>query len=127
MITHIDYFHCDTQGNDLKALKSMGVYLGIIKRGCIEAARNKEVALYKNQHTLLEAYDYLTEHGFVVTLIDLNDAYNNEINVYFENTKNLHDEDKLHLMNKGITRDILLAFSEEPPAIPSEPPVRSAA
>lgn len=64
-ITKIDYFHCDTQGSDLKVLEGLGEYISIVQEGVIEVAANADVALYKGtENTLLQAVEFLTNNGF---------------------------------------------------------------
>ncbi len=84
-IETIDYFHCDTQGNDLKVLKGLGKYIKIIKKGVVEAAENKDVALYKGQDTKEEMIKFLEQNNFKIKCIELNDIFGNEVNIYFEN------------------------------------------
>ena len=83
-IIEIDYFHCDTQGNDLKALQGLGKWLKTIKRGVVEAPKNAEVALYKGQHTLDEMERFLWNNGFKITFKRANDPLGNEWNIFFE-------------------------------------------
>lgn len=80
----IDYFHCDTQGSDLKVLKGMGNYIHLIQEGVVECAKNEEVKLYKENHTLPEMTEFLESKGFVITNVESNDYLNNEWNVYFK-------------------------------------------
>lgn len=83
-ITSIDYFHCDTQGTDLKVLKGLGEYISLIREGVIEVAANSTVMLYKNQHTKFDAVEFLQQHNFKITKEKRNDIYGNEFNLYFE-------------------------------------------
>lgn len=80
----IDYFHCDTQGSDLRVLKGMGDYVGLIQEGVVECARDEAAKLYKENHTVTEMKDFLTEHGFEVLREQSNDLWSNEFNVYFK-------------------------------------------
>lgn len=81
-IDRIDHFHCDTQGSDLKVLKGMGHHIGLITKGVVEAA-NKDNILYDNQNSSKETNEYLIEKGFK-TRIEMNDGFNNEVNIFFE-------------------------------------------
>ena len=80
----IDFFHCDTQGSDLKVLQGMGEYINLIQEGVIECARDDVAKLYKENHTMQEAVDFLNSKGFEVTRTESNDVHNNEYNVYFK-------------------------------------------
>lgn len=86
-INEIDYFHCDTQGTDLKVLIGLGEHIHKIKAGVIEVASNNKVQLYKNQHTMKESKEFLNQHGFKITRQQSNDIHNNEYNIFFERTK----------------------------------------
>jgi hypothetical protein len=83
-VDHIDYFKCDTQGSDLKVLQGMGKYIELIRKGEVECAKNEEVKLYKNNHTLDEMTEFLKSKGFTITSIESNDHLDNEWNVYFQ-------------------------------------------
>ncbi len=83
-IEKIDFFHCDTQGSDLKVLQGMGKYIDLIREGVIECARDSNSKLYKQNHTLLEAREFLESKGFVITNLRPNDHFHNEINLYFK-------------------------------------------
>jgi FkbM family methyltransferase len=87
MIGHIDYFHCDAQGNDLKVLQGLGEFIHIVKEGVIETSSSKTVSLYKNQHTIEDVESFLEENEFNITRKELNDDYGNELNVYFKRRK----------------------------------------
>lgn len=80
----IDYFHCDTQGSDLKVLQGMGDYIHLIQQGVIECAREATSKLYKQNHTLQEAVDFLQSKGFTILGVNSNDIYNNELNLHFK-------------------------------------------
>jgi FkbM family methyltransferase len=83
LINTINYFHCDTQGMDLKVLKGMGRYIQLIEEGVIEVAANSKVQLYKNQHTKFDAVQFLEQNDFKITKEKRNDIYGNEFNLYF--------------------------------------------
>lgn len=80
----IDYFHCDTQGSDLRVLQGMGDLVYLIQEGTVEVANNKEVSLYNENHTKEEMEDFLNEHGFEIFSRQSNDIWSNEINFYFK-------------------------------------------
>ena len=82
-IERIDFFHCDTQGSDLKVLQGMGEYLGLIQAGEVECASNERGKLYKENHTLDEMRAFLVSNGYEITSITPNDAQQNEVNVAF--------------------------------------------
>lgn len=62
----IDFFHCDTQGSDIKVLDGMGQHIDLIVEGVIEIALSKEVSLYRGQPTKADALDFLSDKGFEV-------------------------------------------------------------
>jgi FkbM family methyltransferase len=83
-IEKIDYFHCDTQGSDLKVLKGFEEYISTIKQGNIEVPNSESVKLYKENHSYEEAKEFLEQNGFEI--------YNtmqqqNEKNIYFRKIK----------------------------------------
>ena len=82
-IDKIDYFHCDTQGSDLRVLHGMGDLIHLIQEGVVECARDDQVKLYKENHTLQEMLDFLSSQGFEIIRTEGNDSWSNEINVYF--------------------------------------------
>jgi FkbM family methyltransferase len=79
----IDFFHCDTQGSDLKVLQGMGDLIRLIQQGVVECARDEQAKLYKENHTIQEMQDFLTSQGFEIVRTESNDHWSNEINVYF--------------------------------------------
>lgn len=63
-IKEIDFYKSDTQGYDLKILKSLGDSVKIIKKGRIEVV-NKNKQIYENQDNTLEnVVEYLTFYNF---------------------------------------------------------------
>ncbi len=80
-ITQIDFFHCDTQGSDLKVLAGMGEFLPLIRDGVIECPQSDAVRLYEGQHSMQEAYDFLEANGFFVYRTE---SQQNEVNLYFK-------------------------------------------
>ena len=80
----IDYFHCDTQGSDLRVLKGMGELVHLIQEGVVECASDERAKLYKENHTKEEMENFLLSHGFVITRTESNDEWSNEINLYFK-------------------------------------------
>lgn len=81
-IKKIDYFHCDTQGSDLKVLKGMEEHVHKIVEGKVEAAVCEERQLYENQHTISQTLDFLNENHFVVYKIEIH-SNANEADIYF--------------------------------------------
>lgn len=80
----IGFFHCDTQGTDLKVLRGMGDYIGLIQEGVIEVPDSQDVMLYKGQHTKEEAMDFLASKSFEVFKIE---QQQNEQNLFFRKIK----------------------------------------
>lgn len=87
MFNKINFFHCDAQGSDLKVLKGMGEYINLIVEGVIECASSPDVKLYKENHTLEEAIQFLNKKDFKIKDIVSNDIHDNEFNLYFEKIK----------------------------------------
>lgn len=83
-ITTIDMLKIDIQGEDLRALKSSGKYLHIIKKGSMEAPVSLQNAIYKNQHTMDDCIQFLESNGFRVSEIEANDSHNLEVNIHFQ-------------------------------------------
>lgn len=81
-IQKIDFFHCDTQGNDLNVLMSFGDKLSIIEEGEIEVfAQNPLYQKINNSRESCEAF--LEENGYRVTGLSCNDKFGNEFNLRF--------------------------------------------
>jgi FkbM family methyltransferase len=80
-IDRIDFFHCDTQGTDLKVLKGMGDYFQMIRQGVVEVPLNEEVMLYQGQHTREEVLDFLSDQNYEVYKTT---HQQNEDNLYFQ-------------------------------------------
>lgn len=76
----IDFFHCDTQGSDLKVLKGMGEYIHMIVEGVVEVPQSEEVKLYKGQHSKEEMLEFLEQNGYEVFKIE---SQQNEDNLFF--------------------------------------------
>lgn len=85
-ITKIDIMHCDTQGNDIKVLKSFGQYINIIESGQVEGfAQNP---LYKNcENSVDNIIKFLKENEFNIDRLESNDVHQNEINIKFSKKK----------------------------------------
>jgi FkbM family methyltransferase len=82
-INHVHYLHCDTQGSDLKVLKSFGKYINIIESGVVEAYEKNP--LYQESDNNKEAIiKFLEDHNFMITDITSNDSHNNEVNIHFK-------------------------------------------
>jgi FkbM family methyltransferase len=81
-IEHVHYLHCDTQGSDLKVLKSFGKFVNIIESGVVEAYEKNP--LYQESDNAREAIiEFLETHNFNITSIISNDIHNNEVNIHF--------------------------------------------
>lgn len=83
-LTHVDYLHCDAQGNDLKVLESFGKYISKLQEGVVEAYMKNPV--YKGIENSKESIvAFLESHGFKITGIAGNDyADPNEVNIHFK-------------------------------------------
>lgn len=82
-IQRIDYFHCDTQGNDLNVLMSFGDKLSIIEEGEIEVFEQNP--LYNKINNSRESCQaFLEENGYRVTGLSRNDRHGNEFNLTFK-------------------------------------------
>jgi FkbM family methyltransferase len=82
-ITSIEFLHCDAQGVDLKVMGSLGEHIKILKRGELETASSKSVALYKGQHTIEDVVVFLLRNGFEIERMYPNDVHYNEVNVIY--------------------------------------------
>lgn len=80
----IDFFHCDTQGSDLRVLEGMGDYIELIQQGVVECARDEQAKLYAENHTKDEMIEFLHSRGFEIVNIQSNDQWGNELNLYFQ-------------------------------------------
>lgn len=65
-VQEIEFFHCDVQGSDLKALQGMANYVRLIKHGCIEVPMSEGVKLYKDQHSKEDVISFLNHWGFEI-------------------------------------------------------------
>ena len=81
-IPYISFLHIDTQGSDLKVLEGLGRYIEIVEGGVMEAATKPNV-LYNGQNGVAESIEFLKQHGFLITNIQVNDPANNEVNIEF--------------------------------------------
>jgi FkbM family methyltransferase len=79
----IDYFHCDTQGSDLRVLDGLGKYIHLIQEGVVECATKESGKLYKENPVQEEMIAFLESKGFEIKHIEANDPYNNEANIHF--------------------------------------------
>lgn len=80
-INQIEYLWIDTQGNDLRVLKSFKEKLKLVKAGKCEAAYT--VDLYKNvDNSYITIEKFLQENGFKTHIIP--DIVNKECDVHFE-------------------------------------------
>lgn len=79
-IDKIDFFHCDTQGSDLKVLTGMGDYLDLIIEGVVEAPQSVSVSLYEGQHTKEEVLDFLSSRNYEIYRVE---SQQNEDNLFF--------------------------------------------
>lgn len=83
-IAEVEFLHCDAQGTDLFVLMGLGERYVDVKAGVVEAARNREVALYRDQPLVSDITAWLERHGFTIESITPNDIpKGNEVNVRF--------------------------------------------
>lgn len=94
-IKHIDYFHCDAQGDDFKILKSFGDKISMIQKGKIEVSLKDELYL-NTSNNVDEVIQFLTENNFeIINWREINknkiDTYRYDCNVIFcqKNNKNI--------------------------------------
>lgn len=103
-INSIDYLHIDTQGNDLKVLKSLKKKINIVKKGILEAAIDKKRALYQNGHTIKEVKIFLAKKNFLISKIEnVDKRIKNEKNIHFYKvnpTTNLNLNYKINYYNR---------------------------
>tara|TARA_B100000886_G_scaffold332867_1_gene286085 strand:+ start:850 stop:1608 length:759 start_codon:yes stop_codon:yes gene_type:complete len=84
-INKINYLHIDTQGNDLKVLKGLENLITIVDQGVLEAAINKQKALYQHSNTVSEIRNFLKRKKYYVTkVVSIEKKINNEKNIYFK-------------------------------------------
>jgi FkbM family methyltransferase len=82
-ITNITYFHCDTQGNDLKVLQGLGKYIDIIQEGQVEAT-GLNSSLYEDQNTADQTVQFLISKNFEILGYE-NQIHFSECNIKFKN------------------------------------------
>lgn len=83
-IKTIDFFKCDTQGNDLSVLEGLGDSIHIIKYGQVEVGNTID-PLYKNSNYYIkDVIKFLESKNFKIQNIDKLDPTNNESNLYFK-------------------------------------------
>ncbi|CAN7613837.1 FkbM family methyltransferase [Phenylobacterium sp. LjRoot225] len=83
-ISDIEFLHTDVQGVDLKVMASLGDSIQMVKRGMLETASSKSVALYKGQHTIEDVVMFLLRNGFEIERMTPNDVHCNEVNVLYK-------------------------------------------
>jgi FkbM family methyltransferase len=81
-ITNITYFHCDTQGNDLKVLQGLGKYIDLIQEGQVEATR-LDSSLYEGQNTADQTIEFLISKNFEILGYE-NQIHFSECNIKFK-------------------------------------------
>lgn len=91
-IQRIDFFHCDTQGNDLNVLKSFGDYISIVEAGEIETCSFSSQAIYVNQDSTIQScLEFFRQVGLKALHINANDIFGNEYNMIFKKTLDLSE------------------------------------
>jgi FkbM family methyltransferase len=100
----IKYLHCDAQGSDLKALKSLGKFLNSLHGGSIEVATNFKKSMYSEKsNNINKAKKILKEEKYKIINIQKNDIKANEVNIFFEKKKNsLSILNKIKILNRFI-------------------------
>ena len=100
----IKYLHCDAQGSDLKALKSLGKFLNSLHGGSIEVATNFKKSMYSEKsNNINNAKKILKEEKFKIINIQKNDLNANEVNIFFEKKKNsLSILNRIKILNRFI-------------------------
>jgi FkbM family methyltransferase len=81
-ITNITYFHCDTQGNDLKVLQGLGKYIEIIQEGQVEAT-TLDSSLYEGQNAADQTVQFLISKNFEILGYE-NQIHFSECNIKFK-------------------------------------------
>ena len=112
-INEISYFHCDTQGHDLKVFDGLGIYRKNIKKGVLESAVDSELSLYKNSSNLNDLKEKFKSWGYQIDFIDEFHKNNPERNIYFSNLKfkkkikvNLPSEKNLRLFKRILNKKL---------------------
>jgi hypothetical protein len=81
-ICTVDFLHCDTQGNDLKVLKSFGDNIHLLKSGKVECFNKSN--LYKEvENDFNSVTEFLKSKGFSIDEVVCNDDFEHELNVFF--------------------------------------------
>lgn len=104
-VKSVEFLKVDTQGFDLKVVRSLKSYVKSVRGGMVEAASCDYTRLYDGgEETLLEILPELDRLGLKIYAVKPNDRGANEYNVYFhapgQNWKALEKE--LDLLNNGI-------------------------
>lgn len=82
-ITNIDFFHCDTQGNDIEVLEGFEEHISKIEKGQIEVS-GKNPLYVGSRNTLENAKKFLEDNNFEIYQLCNDDPLGNEINVRFQ-------------------------------------------
>lgn len=87
-INRINYLHIDTQGNDLNVLKGLYDLISIVDKGVLEAAINKQKALYQKSNSVNEVKKFLKKNGYLIKKIEsVDENISYEKNIYFQRIK----------------------------------------
>jgi FkbM family methyltransferase len=81
-IQNIDFFHCDTQGNDIEVLEGFENHISKVKTGQIEVS-GKNPLYVSSRNTLENAKQFLEANNFEIYELCNDDPLGNEINVRF--------------------------------------------
>jgi len=84
-IKNICYLHIDVEGSDLKVIEGLDDKIKNVYSGVIEAAKDKELSLYKDSHSLENAKVTFEEKNLEIKKIVEQDFRN--VNIYFINKK----------------------------------------
>ena len=110
----IRYLHCDAQGSDLEALKSLGELLNKVHTGSIEVASNFKKSMYlEKSNNIRNAKKFLKKEKFNIINIQKNDLNANEFNIFFQKKINsLSILNKVKILNRFI-RGFLRRIKDE--------------
>jgi FkbM family methyltransferase len=80
-IDRIDYLHCDTQGNDLNVLESLGSKIDMVQKGVVETSGTK--SLYYSNNSKEAVIKFLINCNFKIDKEELLGDGSIEYNIHF--------------------------------------------
>ena len=84
-IDKIEYLHCDTQGNDLNVLESLGSKINIVEKGVVESSGER--SLYYSNNSKEDIIKFLIDNKFKIDREEYRGHSHNtntaEHNIYF--------------------------------------------